>query len=103
MRALRHLLELLQFTLPFQLSRATATWVGAAAQRSLILKRLYSLYAGPCHLQPELRHLNGYDWNIVKLTVEHWVIPEIKKGRLCMPKVSVIIPTHNRAEFLRSA
>jgi len=28
---------------------------------------------------------------------------EIKEGRLCMSKVSVIIPTHNRAEFLRSA
>jgi glycosyltransferase involved in cell wall biosynthesis len=26
-----------------------------------------------------------------------------KEGRLCMPKVSVIIPTYNRAEFLRSA
>src|SRR5215510_1296377 len=35
--------------------------------------------------------------------LEHWVAPEIKEGRLCMPKVSVIIPTHNRAEFLRSA
>src|SRR5215510_4989137 len=35
--------------------------------------------------------------------LEHWVAPEIKEGRLCMPKVSVNIPTHNRAEFLRSA
>src|SRR5215813_6292011 len=27
----------------------------------------------------------------------------MKEGRLCMPKVSVIIPTHNRAESIRSA
>src|SRR6266481_7201740 len=35
--------------------------------------------------------------------VEHWAVSDIMEGRLCMPKVSVIIPTHNRAEFLRSA
>jgi len=35
--------------------------------------------------------------------VEHRAVSDITEGRLCMPKVSVIIPTHNRAEFLRSA
>ena len=43
------------------------------------------------------------DWSVDKLMLEHWAVPEIKEGKLCMPKVSVIIPTHNRAEFLRSA
>jgi glycosyltransferase involved in cell wall biosynthesis len=27
----------------------------------------------------------------------------MKEGRLCMPKISIIIPTHDRAEFLRLA
>jgi glycosyltransferase involved in cell wall biosynthesis len=36
-------------------------------------------------------------------TVEHQVVLEIKEGRACMSKVSVIIPTHDRAELLRSA